>query len=332
MEFNNDEYPIIELNAKNQFITGNEKFKRLFLFEPNLIEKFTLKVSESSDQPSSPLKATLKFKGYTHVCMLNETKIEGRNRTYILSLVPDSRAFENEFSLKELDKLKLTNTQLRDFAFVAAHDLNEPFRTIQNFITLYKESVDHPLSEESQLYLSMVDKAAGRMRSLLEGILQYFKDSESHKENVNVNEILDEIEQDLKLQIVSSQSEIVRKNIENVYSDRNLTYLLFKNLISNAIKFRSEQKPPKIEINSSVVNGLIEYKIKDNGIGITEENKEIVFNMFKRLNPKGEYEGAGIGLSLCKKIVEDFGGEIRVESIEFQGSTFIFTLPNSDQS
>lgn len=329
MEFNTDEYPIIELDTKGQLIATNEKFRQSIGLDSDSIDPPTIDFIDDSKNSSLPLRAVFKSNRDKHHCLLQPVSTGGDRLAYIFSVIPTPSDIQSKGLQEQINKLEISNKGLKDFALIAAHDLNEPFRTIENFLSLYKETLDNSLSEEAQLYLDMVEMAAGRMRALLSGILQYYKTEETQKENISIGTLLDEIENDLKLQIESSKSEIVRKNIIDVHGDRNMTYLLFKNLISNAIKFGPKKESPKIEINSTLIDGFVEYSIKDNGMGISEENHEAVFNMFKRLNPKGEYEGAGIGLALCKNIVEGLGGKIRVESNESQGSIFIFTMPLS---
>lgn len=322
MEFNNDEYPIIQINKQGRLIKSNQKFNKLLDKERLDVCQFQVELSNKNQEPKH---AQLIIESATYDCLLHPVIINNNESAFIFSLLPVSLSP----SYQKTEELQTSSLNYKNFALIAAHDLNEPFRTIENFLSLYKESINFELTEESQLYLNMVEQAAGRMRALLAGILQYYKLEATQKDNIAINTLLDEIESDLKLQIDASKAEIVRKNILDIHADRNMAYLLFKNLISNAIKFKLKEESPKIEIESTLVEGFVEYRIKDNGMGISEENLETIFNMFKRLNPKGEYEGAGIGLALCKNIVQEHGGKIRVESDQSQGSTFIFTMPHS---
>lgn len=223
--------------------------------------------------------------------------------------------------------LENSNKELENFAYVASHDLQEPLRTISSFLQLFELSLDAPVNDVAASYLATVQKASLRMRSLIDDLLEYSRvGSIVEIEYVEVDALLNEVLSDLTASIESSEGLIVRKRLYAVKGDKNMLYRLFKNLISNAIKFRRPGCSPEIVIDSRIVKSRVVYTVADNGIGIREEYYDRVFEVFKRLHTREEYPGSGIGLSVCKKIVGLHSGDIAVNSDLQRGSTFTFDL------
>lgn len=232
------------------------------------------------------------------------------------------------------DQLKATNDELSDanqeleqFASVASHDLQEPLRTVLSFMHL----IDKKLEEGSADLRPFVGKsitAASRMRELIQKLLQYshINRGETVREVIHVNELIEQALQNLKNAIDTSSSNIsVDSEVEWIEGDRFQLVQLIQNLLSNAIKF-TNQDNPSIRISCRRENDYVRFGVSDNGIGIEQEKLDEVFEIFKRLNPKARFPGSGIGLAICKKIVERHEGQIWAESEKNKGTTFYFTI------
>lgn len=229
--------------------------------------------------------------------------------------------------------LSRSNESLREFAHVVSHDLKEPLRTISGFVTLMnKELTKQGLMQNSiEEYATFVKMGTQQMERLISDILAYSKLNveDQQFEDVNIQEVFTEVKRTLAKSIYESEAQINFINSVDVKGERRLLAQLFQNLISNAIKYRSELREPIINIGCTDAGNMVCYYIADNGIGIEEKHYDTIFEAFKRLHSKAEYEGTGVGLATCKKIVDIHEGRIWVESAEGQGSTFYFTLPKS---
>ncbi len=235
---------------------------------------------------------------------------------------------EQADQLKELtQKLVTSNQDLQQFAYVASHDLQEPLRTITSFCELLEKKTRGKLDADSKKYLSVIVEGTSRMQRLIKDLLQCAKIDTQGKPLVptELKEVLGQSLDGLKVAINESNAEITYDTMPSVLGDESQLSLLFQNLVGNAIKFRSE-KAPKIHISSEPVDGYWRISVHDNGIGINEEYADRIFVIFQRLHARSKYEGSGIGLAVCKRIVERHGGTISVKSAPGEGSTFVFTL------
>ena len=239
----------------------------------------------------------------------------------------------NEKLIKSNDELKKKNAELEQFAYVASHDLQEPLRKIQMFADRAKHSVTDIKPVYDQL--TKIESSAQRMSSLIRDVLEYSKIEKVEQSFLptDLNDILDNVKSDFELLIAEREATIESDPLPVLIGNRLQLHQLFANLINNAIKF--SEKPPIIRIRYSVPDaeelvhlrldtGRIYHKLtfSDNGIGFNPRYKDKVFNIFQRLNTRDKYEGTGIGLALCKKIVENHGGYIGVDSEEGVGTTF----------
>jgi PAS domain S-box-containing protein len=230
---------------------------------------------------------------------------------------------------KELEIFAHANKELEQFAFIASHNLQEPLRTISNFVQIMNEDYSEQLDNKAQQYLNVINDASHRMMIQLNSLLDFSRLGRNLKlTKVDCRHSIDNVIADLKSIIATSNAsiEVGKMPVLNVYE--NEFNQLFQNFILNAIKFHRKDISPKILISSEKQNDLWKFSISDNGIGIEPENFDKMFVMFQRLHSDSEYQGSGIGLAFCNKIVQLHKGEIWVESTIGQGTTFNFTIPN----
>ena len=246
-----------------------------------------------------------------------------------------------ENKVKELDR---SNKELEEFAYIASHDLQEPLRKITSFSERLKEKLPSNLEPDVQLYLNRMLAATENMRTLIDNLLEFSRTSRISEPFVktDLNNIISEVRADLELKIEETSTNIKTDILPVVDAIPMQMRQLFTNLITNAIKFKGEDSTPEIEIKSSVLTdeekeanhlrqNAIYYKIivKDNGIGFDQEFSMKIFQIFQRLHGKAEYPGSGIGLAICKKIVENHSGRIFAQSELGAGAEFFILLPES---
>ncbi len=223
------------------------------------------------------------------------------------------------------EQLRIKNAELERFVYVASHDLQEPLRTITTLLQRLNDGKFGP--EQEPEIRTFTIQAAQRMHELIKSLLDYSQiGTDMDIREINSEELLDQVCKDLSLSIENSQANVKCNTPHPIKGDAVLIRLLFQNLIGNAIKFAQPNKPPEIEISSELKNNQVIFKVKDNGIGIAPENQEKVFQFFQRLHHKDEYEGSGIGLSHCHKIVDLHNGSIWLESVENNGTSFFISL------
>ncbi len=224
-------------------------------------------------------------------------------------------------------QLELSNAELERFAQVASHDLQEPLRTTANFTSLLKKRYEGQLNERAQRYIHFIVDGTARMQTLINDILTYsrLQTRERVQSEVDMNELLLGVQRNLQLTIKKSKAKIIYTPLPTVLGDAKQLGQVFQNLLSNAIKYRSE-RPLEIHIRGEEQKNQWQFSVSDNGIGIEPAYFDRIFVIFQRLHTSGEYEGTGIGLAICKRIVERHHGTIWLRSEFGQGSTFCFTL------
>jgi len=238
------------------------------------------------------------------------------------------RTTMNEMSALN-EKLKRSNRELEDFAYIASHDLQEPLRKIQAFSNLLTAEYDQKLNDDGRLYLERIQNASMRMRNLIDDLLSYSRVTTHQSEfsTTSLQKVITDILNTLDIQIQEAKATITVKDLPQVQGDENQLYQLFQNLISNALRYHSKKRKPQIKIWSDTKDNTSRIFVKDNGIGFDEKYKERIFNIFERLHGKHTYEGTGIGLAIVKKIVIRHKGTVDVKSKPDHGTTFIISLP-----
>lgn len=270
----------------------------------------------------------------------------GTHQVDILGIVLDlteQKVYESQ--LKQFTaELQRSNQDLEQFAYVASHDLQEPLRKIRAFGDRLTAKYQSRLEEQGSDYVARMQSAAARMQVLIEELLSFSRVSRPgiFSENLDVSELLGEIRDDLEAQIRREKATVVVGQLPAIRGERSQIKRLFQNLISNGIKFHKNGRGSHVEVTGSIVRGSdvqnefnvqlpkLKYariEVKDDGIGFDEKYLEKIFTIFQRLHGRTEYEGTGIGLAICRKIVANHGGFITARSTENEGSIFIVILP-----
>jgi light-regulated signal transduction histidine kinase (bacteriophytochrome) len=224
--------------------------------------------------------------------------------------------------------LRRSNEQLEQFAYVASHDLQEPLRMITSYLQLLEARYTEHLDDDAREFIGYAVDGASRMKSLINDLLMYSRVGRGEREfaTVSMDAALADARRNLQMMIEENNAEITHDPLPEVYGDAVPLSQLLQNLISNAIKFRSEA-PPAIHIGVTQHSDEWMFSVRDNGIGMEPQYLERIFIIFQRLHNKQKYSGTGIGLAISKKVVEHHGGRIWAESAPGQGTTFFFTLP-----
>ncbi len=228
------------------------------------------------------------------------------------------------------DELRRSNQDLQQFAYIASHDLQEPLRMVGNFVQLLERQYGQKIDEEGKEYIRFIVDGVSRMSKLIQNLLKYSRvgRKEAELRPAELDKIIEAKLFGLRQKIKETEAEVVIKGIpENIYCEPNQIGMVFYNLITNALKFTKD--PPKLEIGFQEKNQDYLFYVKDNGIGIEQIYDAKVFEIFKRLHRREDYEGTGIGLALCKKIIARHGGRIWFESELNQGTIFYFTISKS---
>ncbi|MFC6718517.1 PAS domain-containing protein [Natrialbaceae archaeon GCM10025810] len=225
-------------------------------------------------------------------------------------------------------KLEQSNERLEQFAYAASHDLQEPLRMVTSYLQLLERRYDEVFDEDGEEFLEFAIDGADRMRAMIDGLLEYSRVETQGDpfEPLEMNEVVDDVLEDLQLRIEESDAEITVEDLPRVEGDPDQIRQVMQNLLSNAITYSGDETP-RVHVGAERRGRRWVLSVRDEGIGIDPEDTERVFTVFDRLHSRDEYEGTGIGLALCQRIVERHGGDIWVDSDPGEGSTFSFTLP-----
>jgi PAS domain S-box-containing protein len=240
------------------------------------------------------------------------------------------KKLSDEKILTQKAELMRSNAELEQFAYVASHDLRQPLRSITSYVSLLEKALAGQLNDETREYLHFAHSGARRMDHLIVDLLEYSRiGREAHPmETIELSEVVAYAAANLQAALDDTQGKVVVGGIlPRLTADPDELVRLFQNLIGNALKYRDSKRPPVVEITAARNGANWMISVADNGIGIAPENFDRIFGVFQRLHGPGEYEGTGIGLAVCKKIVERHGGSLTVDSVFGKGSTFHVMLP-----
>jgi PAS domain S-box-containing protein len=242
------------------------------------------------------------------------------------------KAMENEIK-QTMEKLQQSNAELEQFAYVASHDLQEPLRMVASYVQLLERRYKGKLDPEADEFIAYAVDGANRMRGLIDDLLTYSRVSRLGKpfEPTDLESTLDVVLMNLQASITENGAVVTHDKLPVVVADGGQLVQLFQNLIGNAIKFHGKE-PPRVHVSVQVKETEYLFSVRDNGIGIAPEYFDRLFKIFQRLHTREEYPGSGIGLAVCKKIVERHGGRIWIESQVGKGSTIYFTLNKQKRS
>lgn len=237
---------------------------------------------------------------------------------------------EGEISIAENRRLKEQNNSLEQFAYIASHDLQEPVRKINSFISLIKSEADKDkIGKDIMSYIDIIDRSADFMAQLVRALLFFSRVGKNIKmENVKVDELIKDVINDLSKEIKETNATIQYGSMPEIFTDKFLLFSVIKNIVGNSLKYHKDGVAPEIVIDCDKIENSWIFSINDNGIGIEEKFYGRVFQPFQRLKSASKKKGSGIGLTICKKIIEEiFKGKIWIESVVGVGTTFYFTIP-----
>jgi len=225
-------------------------------------------------------------------------------------------------------ELEESNRELEQFAYTASHDLKEPLRMIRNFMELLEKNNAPQLDDKAKKYLHFATDGAQRMNVLIDDLLEYSRISRIYSdfETVDMEQLVDSVIDLYEAKIEDKKAIVKRTKLPRVAGTPVSLKLVFQNLLSNALKYHEKDNTPKVEIRAEDAESHWAFSVSDNGIGIDEKYFDEIFLLFKRLHSKGKYAGTGMGLAMCKKVIEQHGGEIWVSSEKGEGTTFYFTI------
>ncbi|SKB33764.1 PAS domain S-box-containing protein [Salegentibacter holothuriorum] len=229
---------------------------------------------------------------------------------------------------KRAKELAVSNAELEQFAYVASHDLQEPLRMVTSFLTQIEKKYGEVLDEKGLLYIEFAVDGAKRMRQIILDLLEFSRvgRTEDKLETVDINDVLDDVKHLYRKKISDKNVNIVTEDLPVIEAPKSPIRQVFQNLIGNSIKYSKEGVNPEIKIKFNETEDFWDFSIQDNGIGIDKAYFERIFVIFQRLHRREEYSGTGMGLAVTKKIIENLGGKISVESKEGEGSTFYFSI------
>ena len=239
----------------------------------------------------------------------------------------------DEALARQAQELARSNAELEDFTYSVSHDLKEPLRAIEAFSSFLEEDYADKLGDEGRRYITVLRDNAVRMKDLIEDLLRLSRLGRVQNEHnaVAVGSLVEDIRQELAFALEEKSAELrVQPDLPTIACDEVHVKQVFKNLISNAIKF-NDKPQPVVEVGCRDDTDAHTFYIRDNGIGIDPQYHDKIFRIFQRLNRQEDYKDTGVGLTICKKVVEAHGGTIWVESTPGEGSTFCFTIPKQVQ-
>ena len=251
----------------------------------------------------------------------------------LIKAVPEALTFKSPTELqgiidRQTDALKKSNEELEQFSYTVSHDLKSPLSNIMLSAEMVKHELEDKTDEDSRRMLDIIENNASKMSALITHILEFSRLGRQEMEMlpVDMNELVKEISEGLKMENGGRNLRFEIERLHGCSGNKVMVQRVVSNLLSNAVKYTSHKNEAVISVDSKPVNDFIEYRVNDNGEGIAPKHQEAVFQMFRRFS-KSHHDGTGLGLAIARKIVEQHGGTIWVESQPGEGATFYFTLP-----
>jgi signal transduction histidine kinase len=351
MVFYTSRHPAMLLDLGLRIRTANRAWYETFLIQPEsaegcLIEKLNVRgwdkglsrsdferiISANTTIEDEPAELATSGRG-TRTFFLHARRIDTKTGepagVYLELEDVTQRESVRVKAASHTSELERSNFELEQFAYVASHDLQEPLRMIASYTQLLSKRYRGQLDSDADDFINFVVDGAHRMQSLIDGLLAYSRVDRrgGNFREIHCEDALAFVQSDLQEAISESQAIITCDPLPTVIADPQQIGQLFQNLLSNAMKFRVPGLPPKIHIGVTRNGGEWQFSVTDNGIGIPADQRKRLFQLFQRLHSRSEYPGTGIGLALCKKIVERHGGKIWLESEPQKWCTLFFTLP-----
>lgn len=336
-----DEGKITDVNQATEIVTGISREQLIgtefsdYFTEPERAKAGYEKVFKDGFVKDYPLAITNKSGKITDVIynasIFRNTQGQIQGVFAAARDITQRKAMENELR-ETLEKLRQSNAELEQFAYVASHDLQEPLRMVASYVQLLQRRYQGKLDQEADEFIGFAVDGANRMRGLIDDLLTYSRVGRLGKpfERTNLESTLDIVLKNLQASITENNATVTHDKLPVISADGGQLVQLFQNLIANAIKFHGKD-PPSVHVSAKDNGAEIQFAICDNGIGIDPQYFDRLFKIFQRLHTREEYSGSGIGLAVCKKIVERHGGRIWIESELGKGSTIYFTLSKRKQ-
>ena len=319
------------LDPSNVFIIEDaredDRFKDnpFVLGEPKVIFYVGVPLNSSGGFPLGTLCVLDNKPNTLNSDQIEALKILSRQAVNLLELRKANNRLE-----ETMESLRLRNRDLQQFNYITSHDLQEPLRSISNYSAYLVKNFSTQLDETGKKSLNFIMSATQRMSRLINGILDYSQIGQKSEFNwMDCNQVLNAVLEDLSLKIKESEAQLEIGTLPKIRGRELEIRMLFQNLISNALKFRKPDRPLHIKISAEREEDKWIFDVQDNGIGIADHHQERIFMIFQRLHTRQEFEGTGIGLANCQKIIETHGGRIWLESTLDQGTTFYFSIPYS---
>jgi len=313
--------PILGLASTARLIASNGNYSLRVLKQSNdeiglFTDDFNQMLAAIEERESALHKGTLELKEQIGARIQAEEKLKSLNEELELRVT------------ERTQELMRSNEELEQFAYVASHDLQEPLRMVGSYMQIIESRYQGKLDADADKFIGFAVDGAKRMQALIRGLLAYSRVGARGKrtEAACCEELIQSAIADLKLAAEECGAIITHDPLPTINADPTQIVQLFQNLLSNALKFHGKE-PPRVHVSASRSDRVWTFSIKDNGIGIDPTFFERIFIIFQRLHARKEYPGTGIGLAVCKKIIERHGGKIWVESEPGQGTTFFFTIP-----
>ncbi|WP_200210492.1 sensor histidine kinase [Micromonospora coerulea] len=255
------------------------------------------------------------------------TDVEAMRQRVVDALMVSRR--DRDTLEQQAAELRRSNEDLEQFAYVASHDLQEPLRKVASFCQMLQRRYDDQLDDRGRQYIGYAVDGATRMQDLINDLLAFSRIGRVYSDDreVDLAEVFAQAESNLSGPIAEADAEITADPLPVVHGDPTLLTMLWQNLLGNAVKFRSPDRAPRIRVTVAEDAAGWSFAVADNGIGIDPRYADKIFLIFQRLHPRGSYHGTGIGLAICKKIVEYHGGTLRLDDGHAEGARFVFTLP-----